>query len=77
MVMLADDQSVVATRMIEVGQSIGGRTLVTAGLNAGDRVIVAGLQKIRPGVPVTAVALIPPEPEQAAGATPVTPSATE
>ena len=76
-VMLADEQSVVVTRMIEVGQSFGERTLITAGLNAGDRVIVAGLQKIRPGVPVTAVALTPPEPEQAAETAPVTPSATE
>ncbi|MBM9537762.1 efflux RND transporter periplasmic adaptor subunit [Desulfobulbus alkaliphilus] len=77
MVMVVDEQSLVATRMIEVGQSFGERTLITTGLNAGDRVIVAGLQKIRPGVPVTAAALTPPEPEQAAGATPVTPSATE
>jgi membrane fusion protein (multidrug efflux system) len=77
MVMLADEQSVVVTRMIEVGQSFVERTLITSGLNAGDRVIVAGLQKIRPGVPVTAVALTPTEPEQAAGTAPVTPSATE
>lgn len=77
MVMLVDDQSLVATKMIEVGQSFGERTLISSGLNAGDQVIVAGLQKIRPGVPVTAVTQIPPKSKQAAGVTPVSSSATE
>ncbi|MDX9706643.1 MAG: efflux RND transporter periplasmic adaptor subunit [Azospira sp.] len=42
-------------RPVEVSRSIGDRWLVESGLAAGDRVIVAGLQKIRAGVPVTAV----------------------
>ncbi len=50
----ADDK--VAVRPIEVGDAVGDAWLVTKGLEAGDRVIVDGLQKVRPGAPVTAVA---------------------
>ena len=32
--------------------AIGERIVIESGLQAGDRVIVAGLQKVRPGVPV-------------------------
>ncbi len=40
-------------REIEVARTIGDQWLVTAGLQAGDRVIVEGLQRVRPGMPVT------------------------
>ncbi|MEO6340146.1 MAG: efflux RND transporter periplasmic adaptor subunit [Caulobacteraceae bacterium] len=39
-------------RPITVGQTIGDKWLVTGGLKPGDRVIVEGLQFIRPGAPV-------------------------
>lgn len=42
-------------RPLEVERAIGDRWLVTKGLAPGDRVIVDGLQKIRPGAPVKAV----------------------
>jgi len=45
----------VEQRMLEVNRAIGDRWLVTSGLAAGDRVIVEGLQKVRPGDPVRAV----------------------
>ena len=45
----------VEQRSLETGQSIGGRWLVVKGLNAGDRVIVEGSQKVRVGAPVKAV----------------------
>jgi len=35
-------------------QAIGDRWLVTEGLKNGDRVIVSGLQKVKPGVTVIA-----------------------
>ena len=41
-------------RVLTVGQTIGDRWLVTGGLKPGDRVIVEGLQKVRPGVLVRA-----------------------
>jgi membrane fusion protein (multidrug efflux system) len=41
-----------AFRPIVVDRAIGDRWLVTSGLSEGDQVIVEGLQRIRPGVPV-------------------------
>lgn len=41
-------------RAVEVSQTVGDKWLVEGGLIAGDRVIVEGLQKVRPGVPVQA-----------------------
>ena len=39
--------------MLKVDRTIGSNWLVTAGLADGDKVIVEGLQKIRPGAPVS------------------------
>jgi membrane fusion protein (multidrug efflux system) len=39
-------------RPVRVSQAIGDRWLVEEGLAAGDKVIVEGLQKVRPGLPV-------------------------
>jgi membrane fusion protein (multidrug efflux system) len=52
----------VEQRTIEVNRTIGDRWLVTKGLAAGDQVIVEGLQRVRPGVPVSAVPFVPPAP---------------
>lgn len=48
----ADDK--VEARAVEVSRAIGDKWLVEGGLVAGDRVIVEGLQKVRPGAPVQA-----------------------
>lgn len=45
----------VEQRMLTVDRAIGNTWRVTSGLKAGDRLIVEGLQKVRPGVPVKAV----------------------
>lgn len=42
-------------RQVRISRSINNEWLVEEGLAAGDQVIVAGLQKIRPGAPVKAV----------------------
>jgi membrane fusion protein (multidrug efflux system) len=42
-------------RPISLGQMIGDKWLVTSGLKAGDKVIVEGLMKVRPGAPIKAV----------------------
>ncbi|MDP2307794.1 MAG: efflux RND transporter periplasmic adaptor subunit [Pseudomonadota bacterium] len=55
-VLVVGADELVAVRPIEVGDAIGDTWLVTKGLEAGDRVIVDGLQKARPGSPVTPVA---------------------
>lgn len=45
----------VEARPLKVDRAIGDQWLVAAGLAAGDRVILEGLQKARPGTPVKAV----------------------
>ncbi|WP_346840014.1 efflux RND transporter periplasmic adaptor subunit [Microbulbifer sp. SAOS-129_SWC] len=52
--MVVGSDGKVAQRPVQVSQTIGNKWLVDSGLSAGDKVIVAGLQKIRPGVPVQA-----------------------
>ncbi len=54
-VMVVDAAGKVAVRPIVVTRAIADRWLVTSGLSDGDRVIVDGLQRIRPGMPVKAV----------------------
>lgn len=46
----------VEPRILKVSRALGDKWLVDGGLNPGDRVIVEGLQKARPGSPVKAVA---------------------
>ena len=57
--MVVDDTGKVAVRPIVVTRAIADRWLVTSGLSDGDRVIVDGLQRIRPGMPVKAVPFAP------------------
>ncbi len=54
MVVTADNK--VEARAIEAPRAVGDAWLVTSGLEAGDRVIVEGLQKVRPGATVKPVA---------------------
>lgn len=49
----------VEPRVLKVSRAMGDKWLVEGGLQPGDRVIVEGLQKARPGTPVKAVALSP------------------
>ena len=44
-------------RPIKLGRLAGGNWVVTEGLRPGERIIVDGLQKVRPGAPVKPVAL--------------------
>ncbi|MFN0066054.1 MAG: efflux RND transporter periplasmic adaptor subunit [Limisphaerales bacterium] len=39
-------------RAVEIGEALDGRLLVTAGLKAGERIVVEGLQKVREGAAV-------------------------
>ena len=47
-------QNKVERRQFKTGRAIGDAWLVSEGLKAGDRVIVEGLQKVRPGAIVVA-----------------------
>ena len=54
-VLIVDQEDKVAERVVTADRSINGEWLITDGLAAGDRVIVDGLQKAKPGSPVKAV----------------------
>ncbi len=54
---VVDDSGTVVQRMITLDRAIGSKWLVTSGLNPGDRVVVDGIQRVRPGIPVTVVSL--------------------
>ncbi len=53
--MVVNAENKVEVRPLQVDQALNDRWRVTDGLKAGDRVIVDGLQKIRPGAEVTPV----------------------
>jgi membrane fusion protein (multidrug efflux system) len=50
--MVVGAENKVETRKVSVSRTVGDQWLVSDGLKAGDRVIVEGLQKIQPGMPV-------------------------
>lgn len=52
-VLVLDDENVAQYRGIEAGRAIDRLRVVTDGLDPGDLVIVNGLQRVRPGAPVT------------------------
>ena len=53
-VMVVNDKSQVEARTVIATQAIGDKWLISEGLQPGDKVIVSGLQKARPGVKVKA-----------------------
>ncbi|NLK85796.1 MAG: efflux RND transporter periplasmic adaptor subunit [Aeromonadales bacterium] len=50
-----NDKGLVERRDIKLGSEYKNGFVVTSGLNVGDKVIVSNIQKIRPGMPVTAI----------------------
>ena len=67
-VLVVDAESKAEYRRVELGAREGGARVIKRGLNPGERVIVTGLQKVRPGMPVQAGPLEPetqasPEPK--------------
>ncbi|WP_349496855.1 multidrug transporter subunit MdtE [Escherichia coli] len=53
--LILDKDDVVQLREIEASKARGDQWVVTSGLQAGDRVIVSGLQRIRPGIKARAI----------------------
>ena len=53
--MVVNEENIVESRAVQTTRSLGDQWVVTAGLESGDRVIVEGLQRVRPG------ALVAPE----------------
>ncbi len=55
-VMIVNAEGKVAPRKVQADRAVGTEWIVSSGLQAGDKVIVDGLQKIQPGAPVKPVA---------------------
>jgi len=55
--MVVSKNNTVESRVLKVERTLGANWLVSEGLADGDQLIVEGLQKIRPGAPVTAIAV--------------------
>jgi multidrug efflux system membrane fusion protein len=51
-VFVVDDKNTVNYRQVQLGASVDGQRIVEKGLTAGDRIVVNGLQRVRPGVVV-------------------------
>lgn len=58
LVFVVDPQTNAVMKPVKVGLRLAGKAEITQGLSAGDLVVVEGVQKLRPGAPVT---LAPPE----------------
>jgi len=58
MVMVVGAEEKVEPRLIKVARTVGDNWLVSEGLKSGDRVILEGLQKARPGTPVKAMPFV-------------------
>jgi len=58
--LVVDGQQKVERRALQVGPNIGTDIVVTSGVREGDKVIVDGIQKVRPGVVVQDTALPAP-----------------
>lgn len=69
-VMVVNRESKVEMRSVKAEQSLGDKWVVTEGLAAGDRVIVEGLQKVKPGVQVEAQDAAAQAPPAAPGVAP-------
>ena len=54
-VIVVDQSNIAAYREVALGAFVDGLRVVTSGLNAGERIVVNGLQRVRPG------ALVAPE----------------
>jgi membrane fusion protein (multidrug efflux system) len=54
---IVDKEGKVQQRMLVLDRAIGDQWLVASGLAAGDRLIVEGWLKVKPGIPVKVVSL--------------------
>ena len=81
---LIGEGNVAQAREVHPGTLIDGMRVITSGLKAGELVVVDGLQRVRPGAPVTPIKVetdergmpLPPAPAQpgAPGAAPAAPA---
>jgi membrane fusion protein (multidrug efflux system) len=53
-VMVVKPDATVEQRMVKAGERVGNLWIIDSGLKPGEKVIVEGLQKVKPGVQVSA-----------------------
>lgn len=70
MILGANDMAEV--RVLKISRSVGNQWLVTEGLKPSEKLIVANLQKVRPGAPAKLSPFVPPPPTPATGSNSVT-----
>ncbi|MDR0476502.1 MAG: efflux RND transporter periplasmic adaptor subunit [Desulfobulbaceae bacterium] len=63
-VMLVNDHGIVEARSVVTGQNMGDKVLIVSGLKDGDKVVFAGFQKIKAGLPAK---IVDAPPESASG----------
>jgi RND family efflux transporter MFP subunit len=61
-VYLVNDKNVIVQQDVVLGQGIHGLHVVTKGVSAGDRIVVSGMQRVRPGAAVQVKMQDPPKP---------------
>jgi membrane fusion protein (multidrug efflux system) len=71
-VMVVKPDSTVDQRMVKAGERVGNLWIIDSGLKPGEKVIVEGLQKVKPGVQVSVKTV---KPNEAASAAPGAPPA--
>ncbi|SSP40085.1 Putative RND family drug transporter [Acinetobacter baumannii] len=76
-VVVVDAKNQTAYREVKLGAQQDGLQIVNSGLQAGDRIVVNGLQRIRPGDPVTPHLVPMPNSQITASATPPQPQPTD
>ncbi|KQU73135.1 RND transporter [Aminobacter sp. DSM 101952] len=64
---VVNDKNVAERRQVRVGRVVGDRWVVEDGVEAGDKVVVEGFQKVRPGAEVAAQAWKPQDKTSATG----------
>ncbi|MDX2089090.1 MAG: efflux RND transporter periplasmic adaptor subunit [Kofleriaceae bacterium] len=73
--MVVGVNNIVEPRILVADRAIGDRWLVTSGLKAGDKLIIEGLSKIGPGMPVKPAEVTPKAPSDEGSAAPAAPEA--
>ncbi len=53
--LVVDAEGKVEQREVDITRAVGDQWLIDKGLTAGDRLIIAGIQKVQPGMPVQAI----------------------
>ncbi|MDO7193061.1 multidrug efflux RND transporter periplasmic adaptor subunit AdeF [Acinetobacter nosocomialis] len=76
-VVVVDAKNQTAYREVKLGTQQDGLQIVNSGLQAGDRIVVNGLQRIRPGDPVTPHLVPMPNSQITASTTPTQPQPTD